>query len=60
MGAPRFTSVVALQGEIGASKIKCRDMKSKLNMVKHIKTTENGLLRVVVEGSGGWMKQVEQ
>ena len=34
-------------------------------MVKHMKTTENGLLRAVAErmvweGSGGWMKQVEE
>ena len=53
-----------MQGEIGASTRKCRDMKSKLKMVNHMKTTENGLLRAVAErmvweGSGGWMKQVE-
>ena len=45
--------------------MKCRDMKSKLKMVKHMKTTENGLLRAVAErmvweASGGWMKQVEE
>ena len=60
---PRFNPVVALQGEIGASTMKCRDLKSKLKMVKHMKTTENGLQRAVAErmvreGSGGWMKQV--
>ena len=65
LGGPRFTLVVALQGEIGASTTKCRDMKSTLKMVKYMKTTENGLLRAVVErmvqeGSGGWMKQVEE
>ena len=65
LGAPRFTPVVALQGEIGASTMKCRDMKSKLKMVNHMKTTENGLLkavaeRLVREGSGGWIKQVEE
>ena len=64
-GGPRFTPVVSLQGEIGASTMKCRDMKSKLKMVKHLKTTENGLLTAVAEtmvreGSGGWMKQVEE
>ena len=36
----------------------------KLKMVKHMKTTENSLLRAVApqwrEGSGGWMKQVEE
>ena len=63
LGAPRFTPVVALHREIGASTMKCRDMKSKLKMVKHMKTTENGLLRAVAErmvreGSGGWIKQV--
>ena len=45
MGGPRFTPVVALQ----ASTMKCRDMKSKLKMEKHVKTTENGLLRAVAE-----------
>ena len=65
LGGPRFTPVVALQGEIGASTMKCRDTKSKLKMVKHLKTRENGLLmavaeRMVREGSGGWMKQVEE
>ena len=58
---PRFTPVVGLQGEIVASTMKCRDMKSKLKIVKHVKTTENGLLRAVAEKmvqevSGGWMK----
>ena len=65
LGGPRFTTVVALQSEIGASTMKCRDIKSKLKMVKQLKTTENGLLRAVAErmvrdGSGGWMKQVEE
>ena len=65
LGAPRFTPVVALQDEIGASTMKCRDMKSKLKMVKQMNTTENGLLRAVAErmvreGSGGWIKQVEE
>ena len=45
--------------------MKCRDMKSKLKMVKHMNTTENGLLRAVAERtvwerSGGWMKQMEE
>ena len=45
--------------------VKCRDMKSKLKMVKNTNTTENGLLRAVAErkvweGSGGWMKQMEE
>ena len=44
LGIQRFTTVVALQGEIGASTLKSRDMKSKLKIVKHMKTTENGLL----------------
>ena len=68
LGGPRFTPVVALQGEIGASTIKSRHMKSKLKMVKHKKTTENVLLmavaeRMVQDGSGdcgGSMKQVEE
>ena len=40
-------------------------MKNKLKMVKHIKNTENELMKAVVErmvreGSGGWVKQVEE
>ena len=65
LGAPRFTPVATMQGEIGASTMKCRDMKSKLKMMKHMKTSKNGLLRAVAErmvreGSGGWIKQVDQ
>ena len=54
VGAPRFTLVVALQGEIGASTMKCRDMKSKLKMVKHMKAIKNGLL-MGVAGGDWWM-----
>ena len=57
LGAPIFTLVVALQGEIEASMIKCRDMKSKLKMVKHMKTTENGLLRAVGLWKRGWCRR---
>ena len=65
MGGPRFTPVVALQGEIGASPMKCRDMKNKLKMVNHLKNTENSLLKAVAERmvetrNGGWIKQVEE
>ena len=40
-------------------------MKSKLKMVKHMKSTEIGLMRAVAErmvreGSAGWMKKVEE
>ena len=65
LGGPSFTLVVAMQEEIGASTVKCRDIKNKLKMVKHVKNTKNRLLRAVVErmvqeGSGGWIKQVEE
>ena len=57
--------MVALQGEIGASTMKCRDIKYKLEMVNHMKYTENSLLkaeaeRMVETRSGGWIKQVEE
>ena len=65
VGRTKIYSGGSLQDEIEALTMKCRDMKSKLKMVKHMKTTENGLLRamaerMVWEGSGGWMKQVEE
>ena len=64
LGGQRFTLVVALQGEIGASMMKYRDMKNKLKMLNHLKNSESSLLRAVAErimevGSGGYIKQVE-
>ena len=45
--------------------VKGRDMKNKLKIVKHLKNTENGRLRAMVERmvkerTGGWIKQVEE
>ena len=49
-GGPRFTPVVALQGEIRESTMKCRDMKSKLKIVKH---RYEDYKKLPAEGCGG-------
>ena len=49
LGGQRVIPAAALQGEIGTSMMECRDMNNKLKMVKHLKNTENSLLRAVAE-----------
>lgn len=44
---------MALQGEIGTSTEKCRDIKNELILVNHLKNTKNGLLKAVLERFGG-------
>ena len=36
---PCYTAIEYLRGEIGVSDMKCRDMKSKINYVKHAMST---------------------
>ena len=45
VGAPEYTPVVALQGEIGASTVDGRDMKIKMTFAQYMLRTMNGLLR---------------
>ena len=56
-GAPRYTPVVALQGEVGASSSTTRDMKNKINLGKHMMQSKNqllsGIFRVTWEGRVG-------
>ena len=63
-GAPSFTPVRALQGEIGASSAESRDMKVKLGFVRHIFNCNNGLARgillhrLVEQGNGRWISTI--
>lgn len=45
LGAPSYTPVVALQGEVGCSSVEARDIKSKLKFVKFIMESENCILQ---------------
>ena len=65
LGGPRYTPVVALQGEIGTSSVRSRDMKNKLRLAAHLLTSRGGLLSGVVEEmmeerSSAWAKQILQ
>ena len=44
LGALGYTPIAALQGEIGASTVKRRDMKIKITFVQFMFRTRNGLL----------------
>lgn len=48
LGAPGYSPVVTLQGEIGASSVKARDMKAKLNFVKYLYHAENKLINAIL------------
>ena len=47
LGAPRCAPVVTLRGEIGASSMEARDMKTKLTYACHLLTTGNEMLKQV-------------
>ena len=49
LGAPIYTPVAALQGEIGASSVEGRDMKmkAKLEFANYMANTANGLLAAI-------------
>ena len=47
LGAPIYTPVAALQGEIGASSVEGRDMKMKLKFANYMANTANGLLAAI-------------
>ena len=49
LGAPGYTPITVLQGEIGTSSVKYRDMKTKINYLKHIYEDGNILCRAVLQ-----------
>ena len=64
LGAPRYTPVVALWGEVGASSSTTRDM-NKINLAKHMMQSKNQLLSGVFrvmweERRGEWVRQLEE
>ena len=64
LGAPGYTPVVALQGEIGASTVRRRDMKIKITFAQYMFRTRNGLLEGIFRKMMdevrpmGWMRQL--
>ena len=46
-GAPMYTPVAALQGEIGASTVEGRDRKIKMGFGRYMFKTRKGLLRAI-------------
>jgi len=64
LGAPMYTPVAALQGEVGASSMESRDMKIKMMFAKYMMDTENGLVKEIFEvmredeKPKRWMRQV--
>ena len=49
MNAPHYTPIAALRGEIGASSHIARDMKTKLNFIRHIIQDGNQLLKTIFD-----------
>ena len=66
LGAPMYTPVAALQGEIGASTVEGRDRKIKLGFGLYMFKTGNGLLRAIFRRMceeirpGRWMRQLRE
>jgi len=66
-GAPSYTPIAALQGEVGCSSVISRDMKSKLNFVKFVLGGKNETLKKILSrmrllrwrGSVTWLGCVE-
>ena len=60
LGAPDYTPIAALQGDVGVSSTESRDIKEKLMFVKFVLDQGNELIRSVLESwqemnSGRWM-----
>ena len=64
MKAPGYTPVAALQGEIGASTVRGRDMKIKITFAQYMFIIRKGLLEGIFRKMideirpMGWMKQL--
>ena len=48
LGAPKYTPVECLRGDVGASSVVSRDIRTKLNYYKYIKTGNNKLLKDIL------------
>ena len=51
LGGPRFIPLVTLQGEIGTSSMKSRDIINKLKIWNHLKNASNSLLKAMIENT---------
>ena len=64
MRAPTYTPVAGLQGEVGCSSMKARDMKGKMKFGRFLMNTRNGMLRGLVrrarEGGNSWMRRMSE
>ena len=49
LGSPMYTSMAALQGDIGASAVEGRDKNIKLGFKRYIFKTGNGLLKAIFQ-----------
>ena len=56
LGAPAYTPVATLYGEIGASTVEGRDSKIKLGFVQYMSRTSNGLLSAIFGRMRGEIK----
>ena len=56
LGAPSYAPLVTLQGEVGYSSMKVRDMKGKLIYEKHVRNGENELLKRMYDDMCEWNK----
>ena len=48
LGAPGYTPLVAMRGDLGVSTIIARDLKSKLKYIQHVFKSENELLEKIL------------
>ena len=56
LGAPSYAPVVTLQGEVGSSCMRARDMKAKLSYEWHVRNGENELVRRIYDDLSEWNK----
>ena len=49
LGAPRYTPIYTLRGEVGSSTMESRDKSNKIIFVKHLLQSENKLIRDIAE-----------
>lgn len=65
LGAPGYTPVTAMRGDIGASAMVTRDMKTKLKYIRYALNSGNQMLRTVMEEmlymkTDSYVKKIEE
>ena len=56
LGAPQYSPLVTLQGEVGSSNMMARDMKKKIDYARHLKESNNELLVRLYEDIRSWKR----